>query len=257
MTLLIEINLFSARLLIVTGGSVQLRRASMNKVLRMNHRDRDILLSTPLLAGLDAALAKRVLDGVAISSSEARDMIFREGAQADSFFVVLSGYVRLFRTSTEGREADIGVFGPGEVFGQCAMFLNNRYAFNAQAAEPVTLARFSIARVLQIMREEPAFAMTLMTIMARHLNEARENVANDRLHTAPQRVANYLLELAQASGSGAVGSFRLPFQKSLLAGKLGLAPEALSRAFSQLKRSGVQVRGRMVQISDAEALRKI
>lgn len=229
----------------------------MNKVLRMNLRDRDILQSTSLLAGLNLLLVKRILDGVVISSSEAKDILFREGMAADCFYVVLSGYVRLYRIGADGKEADTGVFGPGDVFGQCAMFLNDHHTFNAQAAEPVTLARFDFARVRQIMREEPEFAFALMNIMARHLNDARANVANDRLRTAPQRVANYLLELSDAHGSGMPTSFRLPFQKSLLAGKLGLAPEALSRAFSLLKNSGVSIRGRVIHISDAEALRKI
>lgn len=229
----------------------------MNKVLRMNLRDRDILQSTTLLAGLNLALVKRILDGVVISGSEARDVLFREGSVADCFYVVLSGYVRLYRIGQDGKEADTGVFGPGEVFGQCAMFLNDRHTFNAQAAEPATLARFDYAKIQQIMREEPELTLSLMNIMARHLNDARVNVANDRLHTAPQRVANYLLELSHTNGNGSANSFRLPFQKSLLAGKLGLAPEALSRAFSLLKNSGVSIRGRMIHISDAEALRKI
>jgi CRP-like cAMP-binding protein len=225
----------------------------------MNLRDRDILQSTPLLANLNLSLAKRILDGVTISGSEARDILFREGTAADCFYIVLSGYVRLFRVAQDGKEADTGVFGPGELFGQCAMFLNDQHTFNAQAAEPVTLARFDYAKVRQIMREEPELALSMMNIMARHLNDARINVANDRLRTAPQRVANYLLELSVAHGSSSEtsASFRLPFQKNLLAGKLGLAPEALSRAFSLLKNSGVSIRGRVIHISDAEALRKI
>ena len=229
----------------------------MNKVLRMNLRDRDILQSTPLLAGLNVALVKRILDRVTISGSEARDILFREGAVAECFYVVLSGYVRLYRSGQDGKEADTGVFGPGEVFGQCAMFLNDKHTFNAQAAEPVTLARFDFASVRQVMRDEPEFAFSLMNILARHLNDARENVANDRLHTAPQRVANYLLELSAAHCIGSSNSFKLPFQKSLLAGKLGLAPEALSRAFSLLKNSGVSIRGRVIHISDTEALRRL
>jgi CRP-like cAMP-binding protein len=73
------------------------------------------------------------------------------------------------------------------------------------------------------------------------------------LNTAPQRVAKYLLELWRAQG-GPGNPFRLPFQKSLLAGKLGLAPEALSRAFAMLQKTGVSISGRMVHITDAEAL---
>jgi CRP-like cAMP-binding protein len=226
-------------------------------MLKMNHRDREILLSTPLMSGLNPTLARRVLESAAVFGGEAKDVLFREGAEAENFYVVLSGYVRLFRLSREGREADIGVYGPGETFGECAMFLGCKYAFNAQAAEPVTLARFDVAKIRQIMAEEPEFSMALLQVLAHHLQDARENVANDRLHTAPQRVANYLLEMLQASGAGNSNSFRLPFQKSLLAGKLGLAPEALSRAFSMLKTSGVSIRGRIVQITDAEALRRI
>jgi CRP-like cAMP-binding protein len=80
-------------------------------------------------------------------------------------------------------------------------------------------------------------------------------VANDRLQTAPQRVANYLIT---SGPHGATSySMRLPFQKSLLAGKLGLAPEALSRAFSTLRDAGVTVRGRVVQVNDISALRQI
>jgi CRP-like cAMP-binding protein len=80
-------------------------------------------------------------------------------------------------------------------------------------------------------------------------------VANDRLHTAQQRVAEYLLKHCPVDGGAT--SLRLPFQKNLLAGMLGLAPEALSRAFSSLRRIGVTVRGRIVQIGDVNALRDV
>jgi CRP-like cAMP-binding protein len=77
--------------------------------------------------------------------------------------------------------------------------------------------------------------------------------SSDRINTAPQRVALYLLQTWREQGA-TDSAFKLPFQKSLLAGKLGLAPEALSRAFAMLQRAGVTIRGRMVHISDAEAL---
>jgi CRP-like cAMP-binding protein len=229
----------------------------VNKILKMNHRDRETLQATSLLAGLNPTLVKRILDGVVISSVEARDVLFRQGTEADGMYAVLSGYVRLYRAGKDGREADTGIYGPGEVFGECMMFLNCRHGFSAQAAEPVTVAQFDLAKMRQIALEEPELALSVMEIMAQHLNDARENTANDRLHTAPQRVANYLLELSHLHGNGASNAFRLPFQKSLLAGKLGLAPEALSRAFSMLKKAGVQIRGRMIHISDTEVLRDI
>ena len=115
------------------------------------------------------------------------------------------------------------------------------------------LAAFDIPTIVATMKEEPSLLLAVGRIMARHSMDARLSVANDRLNTAPQRVAKYLLELWRAQG-GPVNHFRLPFQKSLLAGKLGLAPEALSRAFAMLQNTGVSISGRMVQITDAEAL---
>ncbi len=230
-------------------------RGAVNKILKMNMRERDILLKSALFEGVSSSVGKRLLDCASVASHEARDILFREGDNPETFYCVLSGYVRLYRLSKDGREADIGLFGPGEIFGECLMFMDNCYRMNAQTAESATIARFDIVRVRHLAEKEPDLAMALMGIMARHLQQARDNVANDRLHTAPQRVANYILENCPADQQSV--SFRLPFQKSLLAGKLGLAPEALSRAFSLLKNSGVSVRGRVIQINDVDALRKI
>jgi len=227
------------------------------KILNMNHHDRLLLQNTELLAGLNPQLVGRVLSSTTIVGAETREDLFREGEKADSFYVVLSGYVRLFRRSKDDREADIGIFGPGEAFGECMMFHSGNLAFSAQSAGPATFARFSLDKMRLIVQDEPEFAVAILRIMARHLIDARENVAEDRLHTAPQRVANYLLKLALANGVGQPVAFRLPFQKSLLAGKLGLAPEALSRALSALKKAGIRMRGRMIEVTDIDALKNV
>lgn len=98
-------------------------------------------------------------------------------------------------------------------------------------------------------------AKSIIRCLSDHLRATMDCIANDRLQTAPQRVAHYLLTHCETEGGPA--AIRLPFQKSLLAGKLGLAPEALSRAFSTLRRVGVIVRGRTIHISDVSALKQI
>ncbi len=227
----------------------------MNKILKMNARERDILTNSTLFVGLGNTASKRLLDSASVTSHETRDILFHEGDVADGFYCILSGYVRLYRLGKDGREADIGLYGPGEFFGECSMFINHAYRMNAQTADPTTLARFDLHKVKHLAEREPEVAMSLMNIMAHHLQQARDNVANDRLQTAPQRVANYILE--NCPQDQAKASFRIPFQKSFLAGKLGLAPEALSRAFSLLKGAGVSVRGRTIEINDVEILRKL
>lgn len=227
----------------------------MNKILRLNTRDKSTLLRSSLLAQMGPAVAPSILDLVTVVNVESRDILFREGDHAEAFYSVLVGYVRLYRLNKEGREADIRVCGPGDTFAECLLALGDTYLYNAQAAEPVTLARFDLPRMRQIAEKSPEVLKAVVRCLSDHLHDTMDCIANDRLQTAPQRVAHYLLTSVRTEQGAA--SIRLPFQKSLLAGKLGLAPEALSRAFSSLRRVGVTVRGRTIQISDVNALKDI
>jgi CRP/FNR family transcriptional regulator, dissimilatory nitrate respiration regulator len=227
----------------------------VNKVLNLNNRDRNILVKSPLMAGLSPSSLAKMLEITTVLNFESRDILFREGDAADFFYTVLTGYVRLYRLNKDGREADIRVCGSGDTFGECLLTTGDNYDYNAQAAETITIARFNMQKIRQMSEQEHDVARAIIHCLSSDLRRTMNCIANDRLQTAPQRVAQYLLDSCQTAAGAA--SIRLPFQKSLLAGKLGLAPEALSRAFSSLRDSGVHVRGRMVQIDDVSALRQI
>lgn len=227
----------------------------MNSDLKLNNRDRSVLMKTPFLADLEGNSLMRIMSAMTVQTLPARSSIFRKDDDADAFYCVLSGYVRLYRLNREGREADIRICGPGETFAVCLLFGGDQYQYNAQAAEAATLARFDLDAVRQLAEQEQDVAKAIMAALSRHLLTTMDCVANDRLHTAPQRVANYIL--ARCPVDGGPAAIRLPFQKSLLAGQLGLAPEALSRAFSTLRKTGVTVRGRVIQVSDVGALRQV
>ncbi|MBP1848681.1 Crp/Fnr family transcriptional regulator [Rhizobium halophytocola] len=227
----------------------------MNKRLMLNMRERAILTSMPFMAALGPQALARMMESVVVNHHETRDVLFREGEAARHFYCVLNGYVRLYRLNREGREADVRICGPGDTFNEWLLTAGDTYPCNAQAAEPVTVARFDLAKVRALAEEERDVARAVIHCLSTCVRSTLEVVANDRLQTAPQRVATYLLGHCPADCTSA--SIRLPFQKTLLAGKLGLAPEALSRAFSSLRQAGVTVRGRLIQISDVSALRQI
>ncbi len=228
---------------------------TVNKMLRLNARDKNTLLRTSFLSTLGPSALAGMLEIINVANYEARDVLFREGDPAEFFYCVLSGYVRLYRLNKDGREADIRICGPGDVFAECLLPMGDRYLYNAQAADTATLGRFDLQKVRQLAELEKDVAKSIIRSLSDHLRTTMDCIANDRLQTAPQRVAHYLLSTCDKDG-GPV-SIRLPFQKSLLAGKLGLAPEALSRAFSTLRRAGVTVRGRTIQITDVTALKQI
>lgn len=227
----------------------------MNRLMRPGVRERETLLTSGILSTLGVESVTAMMEIAVIGNLPARQMLFREGEPADIMHCVLAGYVRAYRLDPDGREADVELYGPGDLIGASVVLDGGRYAANAQAAEPSLIARFDQKRVRDIASRRPDLALALANALSIQLCKAFANLANDRLHTAPQRVARYLLAHCPADGRAA--SFRLPYQKSLLAGKLGLAPEALSRAFSMLRGHGVSVRGRLVHIGDPEALRRI
>ena len=103
------------------------------------------------------------------------------------------GTFRLYRLNKDGREADIRICGPGDTFAECLLAMGDTYLYNAQAAETVTLARFDLQKVRALAEQEKDVAKTVMRCLSDHLRATMDCIANDRLQTAPQRVAHYLL----------------------------------------------------------------
>ncbi len=227
----------------------------MNTALRLTASQKAMLAETTLAAGLNGEQRRALVACAAMVAYQAEDVLFHEHEEARYFYCVLGGYVRLYRLGTDGREADIRICEPGESFGECLIIDGEHYYYHAQATEHTVLARFDLRAVRQLLDEQPRIARAMMRSLSQHLLSTMDCLASNRMETAPQRVAHYLLE--NCLPEGITASMRLPFQKSLLARKLGLAPEALSRAFSALRPAGVTVRGRAIAISDINALRQV
>ncbi len=227
----------------------------MNRMTRPSAWERETLGCLPLLAALDLDTLAAMLEFATVRSAGPRQMLFREGESAETLFCVLSGYVRTYHLSPQGREVDLLIHEPGDVIGSSVCLDRQTYCANAQATESVKVAQFNLQRVRELAARKPDLGLALASCLSAQFASSLSMLADDRLHTAPQRVAHYLKKQCPQGARNV--SFRLPYQKNLLAGQLGLAPEALSRAFSYLRRHGVSVRGRLVQVNDPEVLQSI
>jgi len=214
-----------------------------------------LLHRSALCEGLDEQTVKVLMGLIEFRVFAANERIVAEGEEARHIFYVASGIVRLTRTGTSGREVDICICEPGDVFADYLLPGGRRYALGARATDFVEVAAIDLFRLRALAEQCPGIARNLMRIASRHLLEAFDCIAADRSQTAPQRVANYFL--GHCPPLAAEATFRLPYRKRILAGKLGLAPEALSRAFSALAAAGVRVSGRMVRIESVERLRAV
>ncbi|PDT85823.1 Crp/Fnr family transcriptional regulator [Sinorhizobium sp. BJ1] len=222
--------------------------------LQLTSRDRATLIRSRFFARLPPSTVEDVLKSASVSEYEERDVLFRQDENVDDVFFVLSGLVRLCRMGKDGREADVALFPEGEMFAETAMFLRQRATASAVAAERSVTIRLNGGRLQQLAATDHEVAQALIEHLCYRGKMTEDLLAEDRLLTATQRVANFIL--SQCPKDSASFSFRLPFQKHVLAGKLGVAPEALSRAFSTLRQSGVMVRGRLIEIHDRPALER-
>ena len=215
-----------------------------------------VLLQSDLFAGLDPATVEQFTATAEVRTFAPDEKIISEGQQASFVYCVTNGFVRLSKSESTGREADICVCEPGDTFGEYLLSGGGSYAYSAWSADGAEVALFELAELQAFADQHPVIHRNVMRIMVRHLLGAMDCIAGDRLLTAAQRVANYLMSRCPAAASTSQVSFRLPYRKRILAGKLGLAPEALSRAFATLATSGVEVRGKVVLVDSVDLLRE-
>lgn len=173
--------------------------------------------------------------------------IFMQGDEADRLFVVLNGWVKLYRETTEGDEAVIAIFTRGDVFGEAAIFGGAGYPFSAEAAEETRILEIPSHVLREQARVNHEVMVRIMNSMSREMRNLQMENEHLSLMSAPQRVGCLLLQLSSGMvGKG--GTFSFPYDKSLAATRLGMKAETFSRALSQLKPVGVTVSGPEVTI---------
>ena len=218
----------------------------------MDPSDWQIVCSTPLFGAIPQEVAQSLVGNRAVRVYEKGTLLFQQGEPASSFFVVLDGWVKLFRAAPDGGEAVVGVFCRGESFAEAAMFMGGRYPVTAEVATTARLVRIDGELLRRRIHEQPDLALSMLASASYHLKFLVEQIEQIKLLSAPQRIADFLVKLCPArEGSCAI---ELPYEKALIAGRLGMKPESLSRALAKLKPLGVSVDRERVTIADIDLL---
>jgi CRP/FNR family transcriptional regulator, dissimilatory nitrate respiration regulator len=206
-----------------------------------------------LLASTPEHVAKSVLDSARVRSFSRSATIFLQGEQASAVYIVADGWVKLYRIAPSGTEAVVAVFTKGASFGEAVAFRHDSYPVSAEAVTDCTLIRIEADVFLSQIRENPEVAIAILSATFVHLHGLVAQVEALKAQTGAQRVAEFLLELASCPNGAC--EVTLPYDKVLIAGRLGMKPESLSRAFARLKDQGVTIRQNHAMIDDIGALR--
>ena len=179
--------------------------------------------------------------------------IFLQGERAKAIYLVAEGWVKLYRIAPSGAEAVVNVFTNGSSFGEAVAFRDDVYPVSAEAVTDCRLIRIEADGFLRKIRETPELAISILSATFTHLHALVAQVEALKAQTGAQRVAEFLLELSSCRDGAC--SVILPYDKVLIAGRLGMKPESLSRAFARLREQGVTVRQNMAEIEDVTVLR--
>jgi len=215
------------------------------------------IASVPMFQGLARKqyedLAMTVVDQV----FKRGQSIFGEEDEATGFYVVISGRVKIFKLSAEGKEQILHIFGAGEPFGEVAVFTGRRFPANAAALEETRVFFFSRKEFIELIRKDPSLALNLLAVLSQRLRRFSALIENLSLKEVPGRLAAYLLYLGE--GKKELNDLTLEISKNQLASLLGTIPETLSRILARMAREGfLELSGqRRIRILDRTGLEEL
>lgn len=219
----------------------------------------ELLGRVPVFSTLEHGDLERIAEVAVPRDFEPGQAVFREGDASDTCYVVREGHLRAVRSHGDGRTITLATFGPGEIFGELAMFEDERRSATVEAIDPTSVVGVLGPDMRRLMGEHPSIAARLVIALGRRLREMNERLSRQSFQTVQSRVAVVLSELVEqeiATGK-AESDVLVTTTQADLAQLAGSSRESASRFLAVLERAGVisQGRGRLV-VHDAEALKQ-
>lgn len=209
--------------------------------------------ATEMFRGVSPKHLALLLKDARVQEHAAGAVLFVQGDDAVACYVVLDGWVKLYRSTMIGEEAVISVPTTRQSFAEAPALVGGKYPVSAQSVTPTRLIWIPADGLRRTMLADPEICMSMLASTLRHLHLLVREIEHLKARTGAQRVAEFLLSLAPRE-SGAV-RVTLPYDKTLIAGRLGIKPESLSRAFLKLRDHGVSVERAHVFIASLDRLR--
>jgi CRP/FNR family transcriptional regulator, dissimilatory nitrate respiration regulator len=220
--------------------------------MALSAQDWDIVMRAPLFKAMGPTIARAMIADRAPKTYARGEPLFQQGDPADGFFCILEGWAKLYRLREDGEEVVVAIFSAGETFAEVAMFLGGRYPASCEAVSASRILKIDAAKLRRAVLAEPQLAFDMLAAASMRLRELVDQIEHLKAKSAPQRIASFFIGLANSrSGSARVA---LPYEKALIASRLGMKPESFSRALTRLSALGVAVERESVTIRDVAKL---
>ncbi len=209
-----------------------------------------LLHSVPVFSALGPEELQQVALLAVPRQFEAGEVVFREGDQSDTCYVIRSGRVRAIREHADGRTITLANFGPGDFFGELAMFDDERRSATVEALDRTEVVGILGGDMRRLLREHPDISVKLLAALGRRLRETNERLARQSFQTVQSRVASVLAQMVSTAQDGGASErdVLITATQADLAQLAGSSRESASRFLAVLERAGIisQGRGKLV-----------
>jgi len=208
----------------------------------------EVLKQSLIFSGLGEGELARLADLAADRIFDSGEFIFWDGESSTRFYIVVEGRVKVLKHSSLGKEFIIAFFGPGEMFGEVAVFQNKPYPATAQAMLQTRVLGINREDFLSFLASSPEVALTIINVLGGRLREAQGRLTDIAGERVEQRLARTLLMLSCKLGR------TLPFTKQEIADMAGTTTETAIRFMSRLKEGGIirSLRGKTIILDEAK-----
>lgn len=215
-----------------------------------------LLRSAPVFREVSDSLLESLTGDATIQTLPKNTVLFRQGEIADFLYFILAGRVVLIGYSDTDEETVVEFFQAGDLFVAPAVILDLPLLMSVKVIDDETrILRVNATRFRELLQTEQTLALAVSRELARHWRMLVRQIKDLKLRNTAQRVASYLLGLVDCD-SGSV-TLTLPGERRMVAARLGMTPESLSRAFLRLRELGVSgSQSPEVEIADIAALRE-
>ncbi len=180
---------------------------------------------------------------------EKGEIVFYEGDESIGFYLLLSGLIKIYKLSADGKEQILQFIRPNETFGEVVVFSGRVFPAHAEAARKSRALLFPRQDFIGLIKANPDLALAMLAMLSERLRRFTLQVENLSLKEVPNRLATYFLYLSREEKKGE--SFSLDISKGQLASLLGTVPETLSRILARMRDHGIiEVEGAQIHLLD-------
>ncbi len=231
---------------------------SIRKQIDLNDFILNSMRQCVLLQPLEAVQFDKVIaTSQAIQLSE-NSILFEQGSKFTHIYLLISGGIKLQRLAPNGDEKVIDIIRPGQTFAEAVLFFGgSKYPVSAVTVSSSIVVGINAEVYLKLLNTSNALCIDLLGNLSQRLHWMVNEVDRLTLHNATFRLVDYLLSHIPADSNDHVG-VSLAAPKHVIASRLSIKPETLSRTLKDLSKQGlIKLEGSDIELLNIEKLRQL